>query len=574
LSFIRCLSFNRAGGLDQKMSDSRFALLPRSASGLIHELIFATACHHGDAEALVYKNQSLSYDALASATEQAAQVFLQAGLTRAARVAIYLEKRPEAVTAMFGASAAGGVFVPINPLLKADQVGHILTDCTVSILVTSPERLALLAPVLAKCTSLHTVLVVDTDAASLTAKLGLDASFITTASFAIRAWDGVSTSNGTQVAERLTPHRCIDADLAAVLYTSGSTGKPKGVMLSHRNLVAGATSVSAYLNNTATDRVLVVLPLSFDYGLSQLTTAFLVGATAVLINHLLPRDIVKIVQTQRITGLAAVPPLWQQIARLAWPLDCSLRYLTNSGGRLPRATIDTLRSNIPAAQLFLMYGLTEAFRSTYLPPEQIEQRADSMGQAIPNAEILVLHPDGTPCAIDEPGELVHRGALVALGYWNDPVRTAQRFKPLPSSQNRPTLPEIVVWSGDTVRRDAEGFFYFVSRNDEMIKSSGYRISPCEVEEVFYSDQNIAEAVAIGVPHPALGQAVIVLISPHPGATLDTVALLATCRRQMPGYMVPTKILVHEQGLPRNPNGKIDRATLRAGLQEIFLEPIA
>ena len=520
---------------------------------LIHQLIQSAARRTPDAEALVHQTRRLSYAQLAGQVEAAANAFLHAGLARGARVAVYLDKRPETVAALFGAAAAGAVFVPVNPLLKAEQVIHILCDCDVTLLVTSVERLALLAPVLDQCTSLRAIFITGTPV-------------LPVCSVPVVHWDQACAS-----APQATPHRVIDADIAAILYTSGSTGKPKGVVLSHRNLVAGATSVVSYLGNTAADRILAVLPLSFDYGLSQLTTAFHAGATVVLMNHLLPRDIPAIVAAEQITGLAAVPPLWLQIAHLPWPADCSLRYLTNSGGSMPRVTLDRLRAALPNAKPYLMYGLTEAFRSTWLAPEELDRRPDSIGKAIPNAEILVLRPDGSTCNTDEPGELVHRGALVSLGYWNDPAKTAERFRPLPQQDSNLPFPELAVWSGDTVRRDAEGFLYFISRDDEMIKSSGYRISPTEVEEVIYTDTRVAEAVAIGVAHPTLGQAIVVIASAHAGSGLDAAALLAACRPHLPGYMLPARIIIEAAGLPRNPNGKIDRALLRATLQTIFTD---
>jgi acyl-CoA ligase (AMP-forming) (exosortase A-associated) len=336
-------------------------------------------------------------------------------------------------------------------------------------------------------------------------------------------------------------------------------------------MVAGAESVASYLGNTAEDRILAVLPLSFDYGLSQLTTAFSVGATAVLINHLLPRDVLKAVVAERITGLAAVPPLWIQIAALDWPADCTLRYLTNSGGAMQRPTLDALRRALPNAQPFLMYGLTEAFRSTYLPPAELDRRPDSMGKAIPNAEVMVLRPDGTECDPGEPGELVHRGALVSLGYWNDPAKTAERFKPVVSTQRGLVLTEMAVWSGDTVRKDEEGFLYFISRKDEMIKTSGYRVSPTEVEEVVYARDNVAEAAAIGVAHPSLGQAIALMVYPKEGTALAADELLAALKPHLPAYMLPAKIIVADSALPRNPNGKIDRKLLSTQLEGIFAE---
>jgi acyl-CoA ligase (AMP-forming) (exosortase A-associated) len=365
-------------------------------------------------------------------------------------------------------------------------------------------------------------------------------------------------------------HRVIDVDMAAILYTSGSTGKPKGVVLSHRNLMAGAKSVATYLDNTANDTLLAALPLSFDAGFSQLTTAFHAGARVVLLNYLLPRDVLRSLEREQVTGLTAVPPLYIQLAQLEWPaaIGDSLRYFANTGGRLPRDTLTALRQRAPRARPFLMYGLTEAFRSTYLPPEQVDARPDSIGKAIPNAEILVLRENGTPCAPDEPGELVHRGALVGMGYWNDPEKTAERYKVLPPGiagrDDGLPLPEIAVFSGDTVRRDNEGFLYFIGRRDEMIKTSGYRVSPTEVEEVLYATGQVGECAAFGVDHAILGQAIQVLVTPPVAtATVDSAALLAECRARMPTYMVPAAIEVVEGVLPRNPNGKIDRKVLAA-----------
>ena len=521
---------------------------------LVHKLIFKSANRFSDAEALVYQENRTNYAALAERIESAGKALLALGLDRDERVAVYLEKRPETVIALFGAAAAGGVFVPVNPLLKPDQVAYILRDCNVRILVTSVERLKLLGAVLQQCHDLHTVIVVNSAEASSVIP-GLN----------VISWDDALLS-----CRQVKAHHCIDSDMAAILYTSGSTGKPKGVVLSHRNLLAGAMSVAQYLKNSSTDRILSVLPLSFDYGLSQLTTAFHAGASSVLMNYLLPRDIVDTVQRENITGLAAVPPLWIQLAQLKWPRDISLRYITNSGGAMPRATLDLLRGIFPKTMVFLMYGLTEAFRSTFLPPEEVNGRPDSIGKAIPNAEVLVLREDGSPCAAGEPGELVHRGALVSMGYWNDREKTAERFKPFPSRHSGLTIPELAVWSGDTVRMDEEGFLYFIGRRDEMIKTSGYRVSPTEVEEVIYATELVGEAAAIGIPHPVLGQAIVLIVTSRGDGKLDHDALAVACKLHLPAFMLPSRIESREGNLPRNPNGKIDRKLLAQELQDTFM----
>ena len=524
-------------------------------SSLVHELILRSAEKMPDQTALSYRDASLSYSALASQVVECAAGLLRIGLNRSERVGVYLEKRFETVIALFGTAAAGGVFVPVNPLLKPDQVAYILMDCNVRVLVTSVERLALLTGALRECHELHAVIVV-----------GLKEQAQQLPGVGMLDWDEFLSGR-----DAMKPHRVIDTDMAAILYTSGSTGKPKGVVLSHRNMVAGAKSVAQYLENRASDRILSALPLSFDAGFSQLTTAFHVGARVTLINYLLPRDVLDAVVQDGITGLTAVPPLWIQLAQLKWPVKVTdhLRYIANTGGRMPRATLDQLRAALPKTLPFLMYGLTESFRSTYLPPAEVDRRPDSIGKAIPNAEVLVVREDGTPCAPGEPGELVHRGALVSLGYWNDPEKTAERFKPVPNQPKELVMPEIAVWSGDTVRLDGDGFIYFISRRDEMIKTSGYRVSPTEIEEVIYATGLVGEAAALGIPHALLGQAIVVVATPRDGKALDADGLIAECRQRLPGYMVPTSIRMHHGSLPRNPNGKIDRKLLAQEMHDLF-----
>lgn len=521
---------------------------------LLHQLIHLTAQRYGTRTALTYKDQALDYGSLSASVERAAKAFAGLGLRKGDRLGVYLEKRLDTVLAMFGAAAAGCVFVPINPLLKPHQVGYIMRDCNVRVLVTSAQRASDLAEETLRCPDLSSIVVVDGTASARPNAGTLE-------------WKEVLGTG-----EAGSPSRVIDNDVAAILYTSGSTGNPKGVVLSHRNMVAGARSVSQYLENSCEDRILSVLPLSFDAGLSQLTTAFAVGANVVLLNYLLARDVVRACGEEAITGLTGVPPLWIQLAEVEWPERArqSLRYFANTGGRMPYATLQRLRAALPRARPYLMYGLTEAFRSTYLDPAEVDRRPDSIGKAIPNAEILVVRPDGEPCVPDEPGELVHRGALVAMGYWNDPERTAERFRPAPGRPKAICLPEVAVWSGDIVRRDAEGFLYFVGRRDEMIKTSGYRVSPTEIEEVIYSIGQIGAAAALGVPHPRLGQAIVLVATPPDGGRLDRERLLEECRRRLPQYMVP--LLIAERGnLPRNPNGKIDRKLLAAEFDDTFSE---
>lgn len=520
---------------------------------LLHELVMIAATRDPAATALTEGKRSIDYGTLAQSVVDVSASLRTLGLTRGGRVAVYLDKRIETVLAMFGTAAAGGAFVPLNPILKPLQIQYVLRDCAAQVLVTSSDRLAVLGEALQRCDDLRHVVVVDGGAVSQSGPR-----------YAMHRWEDLRAAS-------VPGHRVIDIDMAAILYTSGSTGQPKGVVLSHRNLVAGAKSVASYLENNARDVLLAVLPLSFDAGFSQLTTAFHAGARVVLLNYLLPKDVLNALVRERVTGLTAVPPLYLQLTQLPWPegIDLHLRYFANTGGRMPLETLRALRSRLPKSKPYLMYGLTEAFRSTFLPPEEVDRRPDSIGKAIPNAEILVLREDGTECTADEPGELVHRGALVGMGYWNDADKTAERYRQLPGREGGLELPEIAVFSGDVVRKDAEGFLYFIGRRDDMIKTSGYRVSPTEIEEVLYGTQLVGEVAAFGVAHPMLGQSVVVIVTPKGDGTVDVAVLLAACRERLPAYMVPGRIDVRNGPLPRNPNGKIDRKQLRLEFEGAF-----
>lgn len=515
---------------------------------LLHDTLTATAARAPDSTLIMHGREgAIDSAALLRRTRNVAAQLARTGVQANDRVAIFLPKIPQTAITFYATTMAGAVFVPVNPVLKGAQVAHILDDCAVRVLVTSADRLGQIVPALSSCRALETILLVDSAPAP-----------------ASLAWPVAQLEDvDAPPDETFIPPPRTDNDMAAILYTSGSTGKPKGVVISHRNIVSGAQSVAQYLEITEADRILAVLPFSFDAGLNQLTTAVLKGACCVLLDYLLPRDVIKAVVRHGITGLAAVPPLWTQLAPLEWPAEAraSLRYITNTGGAMPAAILQRLRASLPGTAPYLMYGLTEAFRSTYLPPDQIDLRPNSMGKAIPNAEILVINAAGEIAAAGEHGELVHRGALVSLGYWNDPERTSERFKPAPGRPPELPFPELAVWSGDTVYKDDDGYLYFVGRNDGMIKTSGYRVSAEEIEELVYAvDSAVQMAAAIGVPHAELGQVIILVMQAVEGETIDAAALLARCKRDLPNYMVPRRIVVRDV-LPHNPNGKINRRQL-------------
>jgi len=504
-----------------------------------------------DAESLVCGDVRLSYVELLKQSHAFGQALSALGITSRERVAIFLDKRIEAVVSMLGACAAGCVFVPVNPLLKPDQVAHVLRDSGARCLVTTALRAHALAA--QGVAPVADVIIVDER----------DPTHRDPATTArVHRWPGDCITGFDDAPAPASLTACVDTDLAALLYTSGSTGLPKGVMLSHRNLLEGAWSVAEYLRHDPSDRILAVLPLSFDAGLSQLTSAWSAGATAVLLNYLTAHDAVRACEREHVTAITGVPPLWMQLTGANWPDAArnNLRYFANTGGRLPLPVLQKLRALFPQATPFLMYGLTEAFRSTFLDPAQIDSRPDSIGKAVPNARVLVVREDGTPCAPDEAGELVHVGACVTLGYWNDAARTAQRYRPSPEAKPGGAPRDMAVWSGDLVRCDREGFLYFIARSDAQIKSSGYRISPEEIEETVHASGLVVEAVALGMPDDELGEAVALLVVLAADSGVDDVH--DWCMQRLPGYMVPRHIISCPY-IPRNANGKFDRAALRS-----------
>ena len=444
------------------------------------------------------------------------------------RVASWSAKTRLACLMPLAAARAGLIHVPVNPLLKGPQVAHILADSGARLLVTNAARAEVLGDGRPDDCVVQELTVAE----------------------------AVIDSSG----EGLPPSLAAPEDLAAILYTSGSTGRPKGVMLSHANLWLGAESVASYLTLMPDDRVLAVLPLSFDYGQNQLLSTWFAGAAVAPLDYLTPRDVVKAVARHRATTLAGVPPLWVQLVESDWPAETAayLKRLTNSGGALTPSLIDAMRQTFPGPGIYPMYGLTEAFRSTYLEPKLVADHPTSMGRAIPHAEILVCRPDGTITADEEPGELVHCGPLVAQGYWQDAERTAERFRPAPRGSRYGGM---AVWSGDTVRRDANGLLYFVGRDDAMIKTAGNRVSPTEVEDVAVASGLIYEAVAFGVPDARLGAAIVLIVRGKDGAA-DEAELVSYLRQNLANFMQPQTIEWRGE-LPRNPNGKLDRVAIAA-----------
>ncbi|HXJ84920.1 MAG TPA: AMP-binding protein [Candidatus Methylomirabilis sp.] len=515
------------------------------AADLVHQLVENAARAHPDKEAVVDGGRRFRYGDLADAVRANAAALREHGLEPRDRVAVFLDRSFEETVGLLGAARAGGVFVPINGLLRPRQVLHILDDSGARFLVTSARRAEILRDVLAAAGSLERILLVDHAPGP--------------------GWDRRVVSAAFRQAHAASaPPAASGEDLVAILYTSGSTGPPKGVMVSHRSLLAGSRIVCRYLGITADERILCVLPLSFDYGLNQLITAVEKGATTILLSFRFADEIVRAIRAERVTGLAGVPTLWVALTERAPSFRreklSTLRYLTNSGGPVPTEMLDRVRRAQPHVDFFLMYGFTEAFRSTYLPPAELARRPTSIGKAIPETEVMLVNDQGERCRPGEVGILVHDGPTVTLGYWGKPEETAALLRPHPFAA-RPEGRPLVCYSGDRVKADAEGYLYFVGRDDGLIKSSGYRIGPSEVEEALMSTGLLTQAAVFGLPDPVTGERICAVCVAAGGGEADRHEILTRCARELPQHMLPRDIEFVAE-LPLSPNGKVDYQALR------------
>ena len=490
---------------------------------MITDLLHRGAAANPHKIAIVDGLRRVTYVELLRLAESFSASLQDRGVGKGDRVVIFLPRSVEAIAALFGTWFAGGVAVFANERLRSQQLHHIVEHSQASCVVSNDHQLRSVAGV-----PFVQVMNVDLEAPQ---------------------------------APR-SHQQAAGADLAMLIYTSGSTGLPKGIMLSHDNLRSGTRIVAGYLNLTGRDVILSILPFSFDYGLNQLLTALFVGATLVIQRSMFPRDISQTLIRENITGLAGVPTLWVQLSgrhspflRTAYP---HLRYITNSGGRVPESVVRSIRAAHPQTQIFLMYGLTEAFRSTYLPPEQVDHRPASMGRAIPEVEILVIDDRGRRCAAGEIGELVHCGANISIGYWRDPDNTALRFRPHPLQQDGSA--ERVVFSGDLVKTDAEGYLYYVGRKDKQIKSRGVRVSPEEIERCLHSSGEVSQVVSFAVARDEGDSDIVAAVVPADPARFHQQSLEEFCRNEMPEYMQPRVFCVMTE-FPLTTSGKPDRCEI-------------
>lgn len=503
---------------------------------LLQHCLERSAARTPDKVAVVHGGHSLTYTELERRSRVLGEAIGHRVSGAGERIAILTDKCVEQVVSIFGVLYAHHIFVIINPILREQQIRHILRDCHVRLVITKPPFTDSLRAI---CSESDAPSVLDLD--------GFDYSACAVPSE--------------------PAHSRVGCDISNIIYTSGSTGLPKGIVITHRGLIEGAEIVGSYLGIVPEDRILALPPFNFDYGLNQLTSAVYAGSTLVLFDYTVPNALLETLETQSITGLPALPAVWSSVfdRRLCAIESCGrdfsrLRYISNTGGKLPVPIIHKIRQTFKETRLFLMYGLTEAFRSTFLDPGEVDRRPESIGKAIPNVQIEVVDENGNICPPGTPGELIHRGACIAAGYWNDPQRTAAVYRPNPLLAAAARFMEHVVYSGDLVMRDEEGFLYFVGRRDSMIKTSGYRVSPTEVEDVLLGHDAVTDAIVFGLADDTLGEKIRGIVTVCRDVEPDEI--IAYCRSRVAFYLVPRELFI-EPAFPKTASGKTDRPRVRA-----------
>jgi len=515
---------------------------------LLQNFLENSARRFPDKVALIHRGERLTYDAINRKANQVAALLRSQGIRRGDRVAVFLDNSAESVMSLFGILKADAVFLMLSPQLKAPKLAYILDNCGAKAFISDTGKLKHVPDVVPSAQVLDAVILTD-DRNKIDP--GLHRNVI--------AWSETETLPDSQADIR---NANIDVDLASIIYTSGSTGNPKGVMLTHLNMVSAATSITTYLENVPEDIVINVLPLSFDYGLYQALMTFKFGGTLVLEkSFVFPHEIVKRMSEERVTGFPGVPTIFAILLQMKdlkkYDLG-SLRYITNTAAALPVTHIKQIRETFPQARLYSMYGLTECKRVSYLPPEELDRRPDSVGRGMPNEEVWIVDDRGDRLGPGAVGELVVRGSNVMKGYWGDPEATDRVLKPGPLPGER------VLYTGDLFRMDEEGFIYFVGRKDDMIKTRGERVSPKEVENALYAAEGVAEAAVIPVPDELLGSAIKAYIVPKEGASLSDRQLLLHCKKMLEEFAIP-KYFEFREALPKNASGKIDKLVLKAEL---------
>ncbi|MDR0787567.1 MAG: acyl--CoA ligase [Gemmatimonadota bacterium] len=500
-------------------------------------LLARAADRFGEAPAICTRTSVTSFSGLRFRAAEIQRLLREAGVIPGDCCAILLKDPTDAVAAFFAVLGLGAIGLNVNELYRPLQIEYVLEHSGARVLLTSGEVLR-----------------------QLPREVRTPARVVSLEEGENRA-PGEEDFPGNTV-PALEVRSVGVSDPAQVTYTSASTGLPSGVVTSHGALWAGVRVVVTSLGLKREDRIASLLPFSFVYGFSQLTTALWLGAPLVVERGTLAAEIVATLRREKVTVLAAVPPLWQQLLAVPSfreePLE-DLRIMTSAGGRLPPATVHSLRTAQPRAKLFIMYGLTEVFRSTCLDPAEVDEYPDSIGRAVPGSVVDVVNDAGGIAAEGEVGELVHGGPTVGIGYLNDPEKTARTFRTNPFLAPGEEEPARVVYSGDLVRRDAEGRLYFISRRDRMIKTLGFRVGPDEIADVIQRSGRVKDVAVVAEPDTIRGERIVACVVPREGATIEEVTRF--CRMELPRHMQPARYIVLEE-IPKNASGKHDIPVLR------------
>ena len=514
---------------------------------LVNQFLSKSVDRYPGKEALICPEGRYLYREIGERVKEFSDLLLNMNVNKSDRVMIFLENSLESVVSIFGILEVGGVFVVINPQMKSKKMEYIINDCGTKILITDRNHLEQIRDVLGNCTSLENILLTD-DEDKEVISVDMEKIRVTPFSDAKRLPKGATQ----------TP-TIVDLDLASIIYTSGSTGFPKGVTLSHQNMSSAADSIITYLENTFDDIIFNVLPLSFDYGLYQVLMAFKFGGTVVLEkSFVFPHHVLQRMKEEKATGFPIVPTIANILLRLKdlKKYDLStLRYITNTAQKLPKKTIFGLTEAFPHVRIFSMYGLTECKRVSYLLPEKLKAKPESVGKAMPNTEAFIVDANGNRITkAGVVGELVVRGPNIMVGYWNNPQDTKKVIKPGMHPDDR------WLYTGDLFTMDEDGDLFFFGRKDDMIKTAGEKVGPKEIENVLYDIEDVHEAAVIGVQDDMLGQAIKAVVALRKGSKLTEKEIILHCSKHLENFMVPKYVEIRQQ-LPKTSTGKISKKDL-------------
>ena len=427
---------------------------------LLGEALLFSAREHPDKTAIIVKTSEYSYSSLKEKAERLAAHLVRTGIKKGDRVAVYMNNSWESVIAIYGITLSGAVFLVINPQTRADKLQYILNDSGARILIT------------------ENILTNEFSQATVNSK-DLIEIILTGENKKENVLNGIMSVTYNDIfSENNTPAdfpRIIPNDLAALIYTSGSTGFPKGVMMTHQSMVFTSWSLIEYLRLSEEDRILLLLPLAFDYGLYQLLMAITVGGSLIVEQSFtFQASVYKQIELHKPTVFPGVPTIYAMMIasnkKTGLSFDC-IKKVTNTAAALPAEFIPDLKKIFPEALIFKMYGLTECKRVCYLEPELVDLKTTSVGKAIPGTEVFLLSPEGNPVGPGGQGILHIRGPHVMLGYWHKEELSKEMLR-------QGNLPgERVLCSNDWFRMDEEGFLYFLGRTDDIIKTRGEKVSP-------------------------------------------------------------------------------------------------